>query len=120
MELINSFAINNTNYYIWLLKILIIKFMTKEFRLNIYLSYGHALSDIMHIVFGLTLYFVSDDLNLSILSMGILYNTASIFRGISGVISGMLSDNIFFVWGDSCFYFSWDCILTGSICNFRS
>ena len=72
--------------------------MTKEFRLNIYLSYGHALSDIMHIVFGLTLYFVSDDLNLSILSMGILYNTASIFRGISGVISGMLSDKTNFLY----------------------
>ena len=72
--------------------------MNKEFRLNLYLSYSHALSDIMHIVFGLTLYFVSDDLNLSILSMGLLYNTASIFRGVSGFISGILSDRSNFIY----------------------
>ncbi len=72
--------------------------MNKEFRLNLYLSYSHALSDIMHIVFGLTLYFVSEDLNLSILSMGLLYNTASIFRGLSGFISGILSDRSNFIY----------------------
>ena len=71
--------------------------MNKEIRLNLYLSYSHALSDIMHIVFGLTLYFVSEDLNLSILSMGLLYNTASIFRGLSGFISGILSDRSNFI-----------------------
>ena len=72
--------------------------MNREFRLNLYLSYSHALSDIMHIVFGLTLYFVSEDLNLSILSMGLLYNTASIFRGISGFASGILSDKSNFLY----------------------
>ena len=48
--------------------------MNKEYRLNLYLSYAHALSDSAHIIFGLTLYFVSDNLNISILTMGFIYN----------------------------------------------
>ena len=66
--------------------------MNKEFRLNLYLSYAHALSDAAHIIFGLTLYFVSDNLNISILTMGFIYNLSSILRGISGVSAGILSD----------------------------
>jgi len=66
--------------------------MNKEFRLNLYLAYAHALSDTAHIIFGLTLYFVSDNLNISILTMGFIYNLASIFRGLSGVSAGILSD----------------------------
>ena len=67
-------------------------YMNKEFRLNLYLAYAHALSDTAHIIFGLTLYFVSDNLNISILTMGFIYNLASIFRGLSGVSAGILSD----------------------------
>ena len=72
--------------------------MNKEFRLNLYLSYAHALSDSAHIIFGLTLYFVSDNLNISILTMGFIYNLSSILRGVSGVSAGILSDKSNFLY----------------------
>ena len=72
--------------------------MNKEYRLNLYLSYAHALSDSAHIIFGLTLYFVSDNLNISILTMGFIYNLSSILRGVSGVSAGILSDKSNFLY----------------------
>jgi len=72
--------------------------MNKEYRLNLYLSYAHALSDSAHIIFGLTLYFVSDNLDINILTMGFIYNLSSILRGISGVFAGILSDKSNFLY----------------------
>jgi len=72
--------------------------MNKEYRLNSYLSYAHALSDSAHIIFGLTLYFVSDNLDINILTMGFIYNLSSILRGISGVFAGILSDKSNFLY----------------------
>ena len=45
--------------------------MNKEYRLNLYLSYAHALSDSAHIIFGLTLYFVSDNLDINISALNL-------------------------------------------------